>query len=101
MQAFTSVPCEWNGTLEELLSLKLSDISNRGIFVSAMNAVLRTLGVATGTIHCRDENPTNCGSEVAEQLKTRFGSKRFCLIGLQPAILKGLTNHFAPENRPP
>ena len=96
-QAFTSTPCEWNGTLEELWSLNLSDVSNRGIFVAAMNAVLRILGVATGTIHCRDEDPTNCGAEIAGQLKTRFGFKRYGLVGLQPAILQGLTNHFAPE----
>jgi len=96
-QAFTATPCEWNGTLEEILSLELSDVSNRGIFVSAMNAALRSLGVATGTIHCRDEDPTNCGPEIAGQLKVRFGPKRFGLVGLQPAILKGLTNHFAPE----
>jgi len=96
-QAFTGTPCEWNGTLEELLFLELSDVSNRGIFVSAMNAVPRFLGVATGTIHCRDEDPTNCGPEIAGQLKARFGSKRFGLVGLQPAILKGLTKHFEPE----
>jgi len=30
-QAFTSTPCKWNGTLGELLSLELSDVSNRGI----------------------------------------------------------------------
>ena len=96
-QAFTGTPCEWNGTLKELLSLDLSEVSNRGIFVSAMNAVLRSLGVATGTIHCRDEDPTNCGPEIAGQLKARFGSKRFGFVGLQPAILKGLTKHFAPE----
>jgi hypothetical protein len=96
-QAFTGIPCEWNGTLEEILSLGLSDVSNRGIFVSAMNAVLRSLGVAMGTIHCRDEDPTNCGPKIAQQLNVRFGSKRFGLVGLQPAILKGLTKHFAPE----
>jgi len=94
-QAFTGIACEWNGTLEKLLSLKLSDIRNRGIFVASMNAVLRALGLATGTIHCRDEDPTNCGPEIAGQLEARFGAKRFGLVGLQPAILKALVNHFA------
>jgi hypothetical protein len=94
-QAFTGIACEWNGMLEELLSLELSDIRNRGIFVASMNAVLRALGLATGTIHCRDEDPINCGSEIAGQLEAWFGSKRFGLVGLQPAILKALVNHFA------
>jgi len=96
-QAFTGKPCEWNGTLEEILSLDLSDVGNRGIFVAAMNAVLRYLELAAGTIHCRDEDPTNCGPEIAGQLEARFGSKRFGIVGLQPAILGGLTNHFSPE----
>jgi len=96
-QAFTGKPCGWDGRLEEILSLDLSDVGNRGIFVAAMNAVLRCLGLATGTIHCRDEDPTNCGPEIAGQLDARFGSKRFGIVGLQPAILEGLAKHFSPE----
>ena len=96
-QAFTGTPREWNGTLEELLSLELSDAGNRGIFVAAANAVLRSIGLATGTIHCRDEDPTQCGPEIAMQLETRFGFRRIGLVGLQPAIVKALISHFGPE----
>jgi uncharacterized protein (DUF4213/DUF364 family) len=96
-QAFTGIACNWNGTLKELLSLELSDTRNRGIFVASINAVLRALGQASGTNHCRDEDPTNCGPEIAGQLEAKFGAKRFGLIGLQPAILKALVNHFTRE----
>ncbi|MBL7186415.1 MAG: hypothetical protein ISS70_08820 [Phycisphaerae bacterium] len=96
-QAFTGTPCRWNGTLEELLSIELSDVGHRGIFVATVNAVLRALELATGTIHCRDEDPANCGPELAGQLEARFGSKRFGLVGLQPAILKALAARFGPE----
>jgi hypothetical protein len=96
-QAFTGIACDWNGTLEELLSLDLSDTRSRGIFVASMNAVLCALGLAAGTNHCRDEDPTNCGPEIAGHLENRFGSKRFGLIGLQPAILKALVDRFTPE----
>ena len=96
-QAFTGTPCRWNGTLEELLSIELSDVGHRGIFVAAVNAVLRAIGLVTGTIHCRDEDPANCGPELAGQLEARFGSKRFGLVGLQPTILKALADHFGPE----
>ena len=96
-QAFTGTPCKWSGTLEELLSIELSDVKHRGVFVATLNAVLRALGLATGTIHCRDEDPANCGPEIAGQLEARFGSKRFGLVGLQPAILKALADHFDPE----
>jgi hypothetical protein len=96
-QAFTGIACVWTGTLEELLSLELSDIRNRGIFVASLNAILRALRLATGTNHCCDEDPVNCGPEIAGQLEARFGSKRFGLVGLQPAILKALVNHFTRE----
>ena len=97
-QAFTGIACHWNGTLEELLSLELSNIRNRGIFVASMNAVLRGLGLARGTNHCRDKDPTNCGPEIAGQLEARFGARRFGLVGLQPAILKALANRFTRES---
>jgi hypothetical protein len=97
-QAFTGNPCNWNGTLGEILSLDLSDASSRGIFVAALNAVLRRLGLATGTIHCRDEEPTKCGTRIAGELKARFGSRRFGVVGLQPAILEGLARCFLPES---
>jgi len=62
-----------------------------------VNAVLRAIALASGTIHCRDEDPANCGPRLAGQLEVRFGSKRFGLVGLQPAILKALVDHFGPE----
>jgi hypothetical protein len=96
-QAFTGIACHWNGSLEDLFSLELSETRNRGIFVASMNAVLRALGLASGTNHCRDKDPTNCGPEIAGQLEARFGAKRFGLIGLQPAILKALVKQFTEK----
>lgn len=96
-QAFTGAPRKWSGTLDELLSLELSDAGNRGIFVAAVNAILCSVGLATGTMHCRDEDPTNCGPKIAGHLETRFGFKRIGLVGLQPAIVKALISHFRPE----
>lgn len=96
-QAFTGNPRKWNGTLGEILSLDLSDAGGRGVFVAGLNAVLRRLGLATGTIHCRDDEPTKCGDKIAGKLKARFGCRRFGVVGLQPAILEGLTKCFSPE----
>jgi len=96
-QAFTDRPSEWSGTLKEVFSLDLSSVPPRAVFVAAMNAVLRSLEVAGGTIHCTDEDPDRCGPEIARQLAVRFGGKRFGLIGLQPAILRGLAEQFGPE----
>ncbi len=96
-QAFTDAPSDWTGTLDELLSLDLSIVRHRAVFVAAMNAVLRSLGAAEGTMHCKDEDPQRCGPEIARELQARFGRKRVGLVGLQPAILKGLVDRFGSE----
>jgi hypothetical protein len=97
-QAFTDAPSEWVGTLRDMLSLDLSDDRRRAAFVATMNAVLRSLGAAAGTVHCLDEEPMNCGQEMARQLQARFGQKRLGLIGLQPAILRALAEHLGAES---
>jgi len=96
-QAFTGEPRRWDGSLREVLSLDLSDVSRRGVIVATMNAVLRYLGLATGTIHCRDEDPVNCGAQIADRLARRFGCRRFGAVGLQPAILEALVERFSAE----
>jgi hypothetical protein len=96
-QAFTDHPGNWQGTLDELLNLNLTDIRQRAIFTAGLNAVMRRIGHAQGTIHCLNEEPKRCGEELARQMRARFGSCRYGLIGLQPAILKGLTEEFGTQ----
>ena len=90
-QAFTDASTSFSGTLKEVLALDLKETPNRAVFVAAMNAVLRSVGVAEGTIHCRDEDPARCGPEIARAVEKGYGRVRVGLIGLQPAILKALT----------
>ena len=97
-QAFTDHPSEWSGTLKDMFALGLSNVRRRGIFVAGMNAILRHLGVADGTLHCRDEDPTRCGAELAQMLAREFGKVRVGLIGLQPAILEALAEKFGPDS---
>ncbi|MBM4043834.1 MAG: hypothetical protein FJ279_01855 [Planctomycetes bacterium] len=96
-QAFTDGPSAWSGTLQEMLELNLADVRNRAVCVAAMNAVLRSAGMAVGTVHCRDEAPTRCAQEMAREMEERFGRRRVGLIGLQPAILKALTVRFGAQ----
>ncbi len=96
-QAFTDQPGDWQGTLGELLSLDLTIIRQRAFFTAGLNAVLRRIGHAQGTIHCLNEEPKRCGEELARQMRAQFGSCRYGLIGLQPAILKGLTEEFGTQ----
>jgi len=96
-QAFTDHPSAWSGTLTDGLSLDLSKTRLRAVFTAAMNAVLCKLQVAKGTVHCRDQDPVRCGSEIAASLEDRFGKARVGLIGLQPAILAGIVSRFGAE----
>ncbi|APG26397.1 hypothetical protein A7E78_00040 [Syntrophotalea acetylenivorans] len=93
-QAFTDHPGNWQGSLDELLQLDLTSTSQRAIFTAGLNAVMRRLGRAVGTIHCKGEEPTQCGEKLTLELNDRFGVRRYGLIGLQPAIMQGMTNSF-------
>lgn len=93
-QAFTNQPSNWQSSLEELLRLDLNDIGLRAIFTAGLNAVLRHLEKASGTIHCRNDDPSRCGEELANQLYNNFGVQKYGIIGLQPAILEAMGDGF-------
>jgi hypothetical protein len=93
-QAFTDAPGNWEGTLGELLALDLGTNGYRAVFTAGLNAVMRRLELAEGTVHCKDDEPTKCGEEMPERLHQRFGTKRYGMIGLQPAILKKMVDAF-------
>ena len=56
-QAFTDEPSDWTGTLSEMLAMELDGSARRAVFTAGLNAVLRSVGAAEGTVHCRDEDP--------------------------------------------
>jgi len=93
-QAFTDHPSDWLGSLDELLQLDLTETGRRAIFTAGLNAVLRRLDRATGTIHCRNDEPSRCGEELTGVLYERFGVAHYGLIGLQPAILEAMGDGF-------
>ncbi|MEG1448804.1 MAG: hypothetical protein RSC41_05675, partial [Oscillospiraceae bacterium] len=44
-QAFTSAPCEFEGTLDEILALDINNNQyNKGLFIASLNAVMKHLG---------------------------------------------------------
>ncbi len=97
-QAFTDQPESFQGTLDDVQRLNLDSSANRAVFVSTLNAVTSHLGIATGTRHCRDDEPESCGSEIARGLLKEYGKARVGLVGYQPAILAGLTRTFGVES---
>ena len=93
-QAFTDHPNDWQGSLGDLLTMDLTEIPRRAVFTAGLNAVLRGLQQAEGTIHCKDDEPTRCGEEFTLQVHQSFGVQRFGMIGLQPAILNAMVEGF-------
>jgi hypothetical protein len=97
-QAFTDKPQVFEGTLQDVLELPLTESGNRAIFLSTLNAVTCHLGLACRVRHCKDEEPEQCAAKIAEELSGRFGKTSIGLIGLQPAILENLVGVFGAEN---
>ncbi len=93
-QAFTSMPREFQGTVEEALCRPLLTDFDSALTVAAANAVLHYLGLVERTVHCRDDGPRKCAQGIAEYLVERFGHPRVAVIGLQPALVTALKDAF-------
>ncbi|HPI97739.1 MAG TPA: DUF364 domain-containing protein [Synergistales bacterium] len=98
-QAFSSCPCRWAGSLEEVFSLSLREEKNRAILIGTINALAREVGISSGTIHCRDREPDLCGGEIALSLAREFGESPVVgIVGYNPAIISNISTVFGPEN---
>jgi uncharacterized protein (DUF4213/DUF364 family) len=97
-QAFTDHPTDFNGSLNDVLSLNRDTNGNRAIFIATLNAVAAHLNLVTQTRHCRDEEPEECASQIAQQILADSGKIKVGLIGLQPAILENLVLTFGADS---
>ncbi len=95
--AFTDSPRAYEGTIEQVLELELSGNGERAVFVSVLNAVMAHLGLATATVHCRDDDPERCAVQIASSLRDRHGAVNVGLIGLNPAIAEKLVDAFGRD----
>jgi hypothetical protein len=93
-QAFTDRFGDYEGSLEELLGVPLVNNYRRALFVAAMNAVLKHLGVIEGTVHCRDLGPKECASQLPGFIQERFGEVKVTQVGFQPAFGEVLAKAF-------
>ena len=89
-QAFTDMYGDYEGTLEEVLNLPMDNNHQRAVFVASLNAVLKHLGRIEGTIHCRDDEPVQCGKALVPYLKDRYSGARIAQIGFQPRMVENL-----------
>ena len=93
-QAFTDRFGDFQGTLREVLEMPLENNFRRAVFVAALNAVTRHLGLVDTTIHCRDEEPGQCARQLNTYLMERFGKVRITQVGFQPRMAQILAEHF-------
>ena len=97
-QAFTDAPTAFVGTLQEICDLDLSqDSHNRGLFVAALNAVMKYLGKVECTVHCRNDGPELCSFDAVQYIRETYGDPKIALIGYQPSLLERLSQNFKVE----
>lgn len=89
-QAFTDMYGDYEGTLEQVLQLPMENNHQRAVFVASLNAVLRHLGRIEGSIHCRDEEPVQCGKALVPYLKDHYSGARITQVGFQPRMVENL-----------
>lgn len=93
-QAFTDMPGNYNGTLQEVLAMPLDNNFKRAVFIATLNAVLRYLNYISKTVHCKDKEPGECAAHLVDYIKERFDNPRIAFIGMQPAMVEALTAQF-------
>lgn len=94
-QAFTDSPGDFKGTLNELLAQSIETNFQKASFIAVLNAVMRYLELAYGTIHCKNEEPTECAEKLVVYLKNNYGRSKIAMIGLQPALLEECAKEFS------
>ena len=95
-QAFTDMYGDFEGTLQDVLCMELNNNFRRAIFIAALNAVMRNLGLIEGSVHCKDRGPEECGLDLVEFLE---GCKisRIALVGFQPVHARCCSGSYALE----
>lgn len=93
-QAFTDMPGNYSGSLQEILAIPLDNNFKKAVFIATLNAVLRYLNYISKTVHCKDKEPGECAAHLVDYIKERFGNPRIAFIGMQPAMVEALSTHF-------
>ena len=91
-QAFTGSQGDFSGTLEDVLSLPLTDDFQRAIYIATLNAVVCYTGKDEQTVHCRNEGPEQCALQTAAYFKKNYSDSKVLMIGYQPALAEAIHN---------
>ncbi len=87
-QAFTSARSSASLKLQDIKGLKIGiDEYDTAIFIATLNAIMLHFNLIKDTVHCKNEEPELCASQIAEYLD-KYTSKKLLLIGYQPAMIE-------------
>ena len=93
-QAFTDMYGDFSGRLADIIDMELRNNFRRAVFISSLNAVMRYLGLATKTIHCKDEEPRQCSDELVKFIEENYGQPKIAFVGFQPRMIQALSARF-------
>ncbi|MBN2654199.1 MAG: hypothetical protein JXR79_03680 [Nitrospirae bacterium] len=93
-QAYTDMPGSFSGSIKDVANLPLTNSFQRAVFISTLNAVMRSLGLAGKTVHCRDKEPAECASQLTKYIKEFMPNPKIAFVGYQPAMISRLVESF-------
>ncbi len=93
-QAFTDMFGNYEGSIVDVLEMKLENNFRRAVFVSSLNAVMRSLETVEKTVHCRDEEPRECALALAGHVRESYGDPKIAFVGFQPRMIEALSPAF-------
>ncbi|NOZ20146.1 MAG: hypothetical protein GXP25_03555 [Planctomycetes bacterium] len=93
-QAFTDMFGDWQGSVRDLIEMDLVNNFRRAVFVASLNAIMRGLGLAEKTVHCKDGDPRMCGLKCLEEFLSNRDPATVTMIGYHPRIFEQLRKKF-------
>jgi len=93
-QAFTDRYGNFSGRLADIAAMDLKNNFRRAVFISSLNAVMRQLGLAAQTVHCKDKQPRECSLELVKYIEANYGQPKIAMVGFQPRMVEALAKKF-------
>jgi len=93
-QAFTDRYGNFSGRLLDIAQMDLNNNFRRAVFIASLNAVMRYLGLAGRTVHCKDTQPRQCAAELVGYIKAKYGRPKIAMVGFQPRLVEALAKEF-------
>jgi hypothetical protein len=93
-QAFTDMFGNYSGKLIDIAQSDLKNNYRRAIFISSLNTTMRYLGLVDKTVHCKDNEPRECSTQLVEYIKNKYGHPKIAMVGLQPRMVESLVKNF-------